>query len=405
MERVRGGEVRREYARETHRRMGRQALRSEARAELARNDGALGEFDDSGVKMADFLGVYGAETIRREQEWALALARKLAETPKSSEAAQFEDIFIQGVNVGNWLGNLGSAGQEAGFEAFAQKATLYDDLSHRVDDIVELEFAEPIVGEDEETSLKKVLLGFDVTTNPSRQVIREKLTKSCNDQVCLPFGWTHLAYYQNDDERRAVERLPRYTIGLSKQDIRGIWEMSEVDPRYGGKIRQMRPSAKTRFKVLTEIRAQNELFYAMLPDDADEEMMLQLEATDQCLNNALTSCAHEIVARQELPKAVLGQIESERRALERAGARDVTLKDRAVIEEFLLKSSHDYFQSEQQERARRGYDVASPDADDPFVQIVSEARVLTARAHRGELDEYRALRPRNRAIDGERDDA
>lgn len=283
--------------------MGRQALRAGApeelglerrpgqrsgiQAELARNDRRLAEFDESGVRMGDFAEIYEAHQVVRDQRWALGLAEQQAEKAKRPEAEQFEDIFIQGINVGDWLGNLNSARREVEFEAFAQRASLYDDLSHRVDDVVELRFAEPITSEDEEASLERVLLGFDVTINPSRQVIREKLTRSCNDGEKLPFGFSHLKYYQNGDERRAVERLPRYTIGLSRYDIRDIWERSEVNPRYGGKIRRMRPSPRTRFKVLTEIRAQNELFYAMLPDDADEELRLQLEATDRCLHNAL----------------------------------------------------------------------------------------------------------------------
>lgn len=393
------GETQRAYGRETHQRMGRQALMARLQTEVRQNDQELREFDDSGVKMGDFSAIYETQQIAKNQRWTLQRARQLAESPKTPEAEQFEDIFIQGVNVGNWLGNLTSARHEIEFEAFAQRATLFDDLSHRVDDVVELTFAEPIVGEDGEASLTQVVLGFDVTVSSSRQVIRKKLTKSCNDGTELPFGWTHLSYYENGDERKEIPRLPRYTIGLSSYDIRDIWERSEVNPRYGGKIRRMKPSPRTQFKVLTEIRAQNELFYAMLPDDADEELMLQLEATDKCLHNALTSCAHEMVERGELPKSVRERIEAEREALRQAGARDVTLKDRQVIEEFLLESSQAYFRSEGEERVRRGTMTHDgEDRDDPFVQIVTEARALTEQAHRGELEQYRAPQPRNQAI-------
>lgn len=101
-----------------------------------------------------------------------------------------------------------------------------------------------------------------------------------------------------------------------------------------------------------------------------------------------------MVARGELPKAVRERIEAERAALKQAGAQDTTIKDRAIIEEFLLENSHAYFRREKEERGR----TVAEGLDDPFVQIVTEARALAAQAHRGELEEYRELQPRNRAI-------
>lgn len=412
------GETRRSYPREAQRQIGRRALRAErygrgseereGRGEAAEvdeqtrltwGDRALMQFDDSGIKMSDFVGIYGAKKVMRDQEWVLGLAQEMAKSRKSPEAAQFEDIFIQGVNIGNWLGNLTTArhgGPE--FDAFAMKAALLDDLSGKTDDVVELKFAEPIEGEDG-SSIASVKLAFDVTTTPQRKAIRDKLTKSCNSgRVDLPFGFTHLEYYENGDERGPVARLPRYTIGLSKYDIRDIWERSSVDTRYGGKIRQMPPSPQTQFKVLTEIRAQNELFYAMLPEDADEALRLELEATDECLQGALTSCAQLMVKRGMLPRAVRDKIEAEHKRLAAAGARNVTTRDRGIIEEYLLESSHAYFQVSEQERARRTGEKPEADQDDPFVQIVTEARRLVTMAQKGELDEYRKPMPRNKGF-------
>ena len=311
--------------------LGRQALANALSAQNAEPE------------MADFADVYPAQKLASDQRYVNNFQSRVADEKSELAPAQiFEQMFTNGVMLGNWLGNSryedGKVVQD--FTVETHNTVPYDDIRNKVDAFTTLHFKEPI--EDEEFGVRtdKVALGFDVTTNNSRRQLLDKLTRSYNGNQELPFGFSHLDYYRDRDEHGPMEMLPRYTIGLSKSDVNAIAETARIRES-DGTVDFGLFSGKNlinRFKVLSEIRAENELYQAMLPDDMDSEMVqqanVQLYAVDQCLHDALEICTQELVNRQCLPPKVIAEVKDAQKS-----GRGV--RARMIVQEYLLAAQQE----------------------------------------------------------------
>lgn len=387
--------------------IGRRAMRSGRRAA---GESAEESFDAGWQKrMGEFQDIYDQETIERDIRYVERTERSFAPEGERRKSAskRFEELFLTGVRRGRWLGDIAQAADgEAPFRVSAEPATKFDDFTHRVDAYATLHFREPLEDEETEMTLERAHMGFDVTLNGDYGAVMDKLTRSCNDGARMPFGFSSLKYYDDDGEHGSVGMLPRYMIGVSGYDMRDAIRAATKDERTG-QIRDFGlysgRNLASRFKVLSEIRAENVLYQAMLPDELDTpELKLasaQLYAVDQELNSALAACTKELVVRKALPPHILAEIE---RASQGQGGQGGLLGARKIIEEFYLKQGRLNFQEERQRRERwQGYpdsgDSAHP-VQDTFVQIMDCCRELTEMAYRGELNNYRAPQARNRSI-------
>lgn len=355
--------------------------------------------DDDGLEMADFADIYPPEKIASDRRYVQKFEKYVSPEGKNALApAQiFEQMFTQGVMLGNWLGNVGFANGQT-FEKFSIEAhnTLpYDDLRNKIDMFATLTFAEPIEDEDYGASIDQMALGFDVTTNNSREKLLDKLTRFYNGGQKLPFGFSHLDYYSNGSEHSALPMLPRYTIGLSATDVNAVAETASVRPTNGTVDFGLFSGQNliNRFKVLAEIRAENELYQAMLPDDMDAEMVqqanVQLYAVDQCLHEALNVCTRELVNRRCLPPPVIAEVEA-------AEQRGHGMRARNIVQEYLLQRSQEIFDSESNERSAWGRETLGD--GDTFVQIIQLCDELKDAAYAGKLDKLRKVMAHNQGI-------
>lgn len=333
-----------------------------------------------------FTDVHDQATLARHARY---VARKDAEfnsgTIEQKLSQQFETIFLDGIRLGNWLGSTTTRADhtiQQNFFLDARPAAKYDDYRHRADVIATLDFTEPI--EDDYGELSQAVLAFDVTINSDPATIRDKLTRAYNDDAELPFGFTHLDYYQSSDSRGTAPMVPRYVIGTSKYDLKNLQEISSTDSN--GHLHINRNSARAlidRFKVLSEIRAQNELFDAMLPDDWDDARVQKaaslIGAVDECLDRALKTSAELLLCSPALPESV--------RQKARSGSAYRT------IEEYLLKSTQAEYSEWLEEQHRRGNFHYGP--QDTYVEIVTSARKLSKAALDGELEDHRQIRAHN----------
>ncbi len=367
--------------------LGERRLSREATRRIGQR--ALGRTVNS-VKLTeeDFADIYSPESIESDLRYVAERKRNFA-NPEIKDAQDFEKLFVRGVQLNRWLGNLPDQRGEVAFSTRTHETADLDDYSHRLDAFTVLRFREP-VETDTGVKLRTLPLGFDVTISGHPETILDKMTRSYNDDAELPFGFSHLKYYTDGREKSSLSLLPRYVIGIDLEELDVLRSKTS-----GSETNLHSPAAlRMRFKTLAEIRAQNELFQAMLPDDAydSEDAKVQLaqayiEVADEQLNRALADCADEMIKRRCLPNDVIKQVEESRNPF----------RARKVIE--------DYFLEESQERFREGWHGRADENMDPFVQIIACARELTAAAYddsqpkrQAAIDERRRVLPQNQKL-------
>ncbi len=352
------------------------------------------------LEMADFADVYSPTKIQQDERYCARMRENFRDQKLVKEAEragvseeelvqirggservdrslQFEKDVVRGIQVGRWLGNLPDQNGALPFTTRTYETTDFDDIVSRIDVFTTLKFREPLET-DTGLEITQLPLGFDVTTNGTRQRVEEKLTKHYSHNAELPFGFSKLTYYTDGKQKGPLELVPRYVIGVGAGDMGAIQRSLQGTAPNLNAARVL----ETRFKILAEIRAENELYEAMLPDGAYESDDIRLrraagyiEATDAQLNRALDLCAQAMVEHKALPPTIREQLDDippQHRG-----------KRRKLIEDYLLQKSHeDYLENQRQIHARLGtyYNQADDPADHPFVQIINSAHRLTAAA-------------------------
>lgn len=348
------------------------------------------------LKMSDFEDVVAADKIKRDEKYVSNAERGFLEMDQDPEritdAKNFEKLFIRGVQLGRWLGNVTNTTEHPTFQTRTYETTPYDDILHRIDAFTTLKLAEPF-----ETSIDTVVenlpLGFDVTTDGRRQTIEDKLTRHYNGSVELPFGFSQIDYYTDGTLKTSLTMVPRYIIGVSGDEVSGFSKQL----KNGQAVNMLSPrNLRTRFKVLTEIRAQNELYEAMLPDDAyeSEDQQIQraisyIETADDKLKTALQICTQEMIKQKVLPNEVIAKIQEKPN------------HQRQIIEEYLINRGHSDYQERMRELCRvqgKVYNATDDDADDVFAQIIHCTRQLSEAARQGKLDDCRKIMAHNKPI-------
>lgn len=321
------------------------------------------------------------------------------DTPSKTRAKQFEMMFLYGVQRNAWLGNTLNIFGQPPFTTDTSATTEYDDYRHRIDAFTTLTFAKAQPNAEHQASSIRAVMGFDATISGNRKVITEKLTRCSNDkQTPLPFGFSQIKYYVNNRSASRQLLVPRYVIGISGQRVQDLQEMARIE-RQNGKITDMRfntgQSAMTRFMVLSEIRAQNELYKTMLPDQLDTPMLkkaaISLDVISEQLNGALDQC----VDRLARLKWVMGDSKLSPQTAQ-------TPEQRAELRQYVEQRVMDHWRQEfiegEEEKARRRNGgflppdfQPSPAFSDTYVQIMQCTQRLTDAAKKGKLNTHRKV--------------
>lgn len=346
------------------------------------------------ISIDDFGDVYDAAKISADKRYVAEVEKYFDESSELKTATVFEQLFINGVVLGNWLGGTTVEGDGVveDFTPSARSANRYDDLRNRIDTAVTLNFDEPVRDDDNRDTMKKLVLGFDVTVNNSKQQLVDKITRSSNTKIELPFGFSRMAYYQDSEGHGKIPLMPRYVVGLSGDTVNEVLRLSKVRTTDNTVDFELF-SAKNlinRFKILSEIRAENELYQAMLPDRLNSRVLrsasTQLYIADRCLHKALKVCTRELVNRKCLPQAI-----NEKVAEAEANGRGT--KARNIILEYLLQRDQEIFDSESKERRAQGKAIIG--TGDTFVQIMQICSQLQEAAYSGKLNRFREVGKRN----------
>lgn len=342
------------------------------------------------MRIEDFVGVYPDAKLRRNERYVRDFrihsnTVKLDNYEGAEESRQLEQIFLEGIQVARWLGNTGTKRSEISglgqFSTLSFEAAEYDDIRHRVDVFTLLKFRQP---PENEAGIKfrTLPIAFDLTLAGNRNAIIDKLTRSCNDDEPLPFGFTRVDYFTDGKNRMGCPIMQRFTVGISGNEIASLVRQMMEHARHPGYGLHSKTNLRTRFRMLSELRAQNELAEAMLPENAYESpsknvriARAYIEVSDRVFSHALSECAQDMVQFRALPTSVLAKIAENPR------------KIRTTIEDYLMWEGQKYFQKDQQEL------IADEVAEgghytDAFVQNMTQTRKLTEAARNGGSKEF-----------------
>lgn len=321
-----------------------------------------------------------------------------------AQAKQFEMMFLYGVQRNAWLGNTLNVFGQPPFTTDTSATTEYDDYMHRIDAFTTLTFANAQSNEVQQASIVRAVMGFDATISGNRETIMRKLTCCNNDKSAqLPFGFSQIKYYVNGRTASKQLLVPRYVIGISGQRVQDLQEMAHFE-RQDGKITDIRfnygQSAMTRFMVLSEIRSQNELYKAMLPDVLDTPLLKKADMSLSIITEQLNSALDQCVDRLSRIKWIMGDF--------KLTPQDAhTPEERKVLREYVQQRIMDHLRKEYDEtreaktrRRNGGYLPANfkldPNFSDTYVQIMECTEKLTAAAKDGKLDKHRTVSTHNK---------
>ena len=359
------------------------------------------------VKMEDFKDVPGINLPMIQNE----LDSRKIELETSSQyddrnelSKLFERLFVIGTVTSGWLGDENDEDHGAGIVIGARLASEYDDLCHGIDSFVTIGRRNP---SEEKGSgdifghylTDSVTIGFDTTLSERSRSLEDKLKKPFN--YPFHYGFTKLTFYEVGDKKCNYGTLPRYVVGLSKGDVKHI----ERDGRNNDAIFNINTTEnlKNRFKILSEIKIENDLFTMALPKNInpynDTGNAQDLFIVDHYTNVALKHAANSLLKKG--PEAIADEDVLERAMLARKEGRlDDMVK---IIRDYLILESQEQFKKNKRvEIAARPDNAGKTDGEidnllheaivkydmnDPFVQIIRYTERLIEEAKTRPMEE------------------
>ena len=314
------------------------------------------------VIMEDFTDIYSSSEINSDQKYISGTEARIEKTPYLQKqqrlANAFEQFFIHGVLNGGWLGRKDTNG----ITAAATSTCKYDDYRNRID-----AFSTLYHRSEKDGKLYASTIGIDVTISGDKKTILDKLTRTSNDNIKRPFGFSKLKYFTNGRSHCSIENVPRYIIGVSEYDVKDIAKLTKFDSRKN-LLNFNTNSAKNleyRYKVLSEMYAENQLYLSRKPEktvsDTEKEAYSKLTNMDKRLKQALLIASEEIAKKGYL------------------GISEHLTGDRLIsaVETKLIERSKQYFKEEQKELQLKRPDlVLDSNHADTYVQIITCTREL-----------------------------
>ncbi|MDO4611877.1 MAG: hypothetical protein Q4B29_00210, partial [Candidatus Saccharibacteria bacterium] len=172
----------------------------------------------SSVPLSEFNDIYTESELKADRIYVENTRRKFGEKGSEQERKRldkvFEEIFVSGVREGGWLGDWDQDRERGGvvkyFDVDARAGTEFEDYRHRVDAFSTLYFKEPVGDEYEGILLDRAILGFDATIGSFPYSIQDKFFRSYNDDKELPFGFSSIKYYCDNETHGKTDLVPRY---------------------------------------------------------------------------------------------------------------------------------------------------------------------------------------------------
>lgn len=313
-------------------------------------------------------------------------------------AKSLERLCLFGIQSNAWLGNVRQADGSLPFTTQSAMATEYDDSLHRVDMFTSILIPKAPTNPGERATNVRLTIGFDATTSQSRKTVLEKLTRCQNDQKAkLPFGFTQIKYGIRGKSPDRYDLVPHYTIGLSQTEVSTLEGMA-IKKKLPGtqKVTDIRfnaaQAAVTRFTILSEMRAQNDLYMVMLPDELDTKQLKtakrMLGRMEEILDTAMDECGAFLVKNNLMFKKYSElDLSKERSPDERQSLRN-------LVEGILNERSRENFSDE-----RRGRPEDLGERTSTYAQIMDCCQELTESAKEGKLDKYRVVGAHTRGFD------
>ena len=315
------------------------------------------------VNVDDFLGYYPEEKIARDKKYVAATEKNIGKNSDTEVnltqklANDFENFFIFGVVTGDWLGSK----EVNGVTAAAGATAKYDDYKHRIDAFSVLYYES-----ERDHKNYSIAIGTDVTISGSHKTIMDKFERPHNESgLELPFGFSKLDYYTNGKVHKEMPLMPRYIIGISNYDVNDINETVATD-HTGAKMFRLATAKNfiNRFKVLSEMYVENQLYLARLPEERETPELKsaynKLKIMDKKLSDALYAATKHL-SLSKWPKRVHEEDYSDKNAFISA------------MEEAVREDSLSYFEENRAERLKKdAQDNSEPDDShtDTYVQIM-----------------------------------
>lgn len=179
----------------------------------------------------------------------------------------------------------------------AMRAHDYDDFFNGVDVAKTFYLSDK---RKEQCGIDFITMAFDVTISEDKDVISHKMAKFDNG---LPYGFTRIKYYaeQMPDSTEIVKSIdkkcvPRFVIGENKTTIGAI--LDKIKP--GHEVEFFKDNSPnsilTRFKILTEVHKEAQLFLDMLSEDEQySEIGDYLGAIDYMIWPQLEQCVKQML--------------------------------------------------------------------------------------------------------------
>ncbi len=194
------------------------------------------------------------------------LAEEAAEEQLVSEL--FEEILADGIIEDRWINYSGKGKEMFNIRELAS-VNKADDYRNRIDVPFCFEFPETA-----DKPAERLFIGFDATISVDGKVLYDKLTRSTNvskefkRDKNLPFGFSTMRYTYDPSNGMLLpaDEAIRYTVCANKQLLNQMQKLHN-DPRPLAEKFQTIGYQEVRFKVLSEIHEQNELFKAMNADN------------------------------------------------------------------------------------------------------------------------------------------
>lgn len=254
---------------------------------------------------------------------------------------KFEKLLINGVSEENWLK----------FPAEVAKASPSDVKNNFVDLFVIVNINPPLLDSETSLSVDNLTFSLNFTLEQSREEIKSLLLKTPDSS--LPNGLTYLG-------ENSVE-IPRLVLGLSDYDLDRVSE--NPNSPFAKKI---------RFKLLSEIVAELDLYLTIFPDST---LPTSLEGDPSpALKNYASLSAASSFFRDLLFDSIESLLDLDLLPPPPRSVSKVPRKLLAYAEAYFKKESRDNFHAETLEKKSRPfYERVGVTDNDTFVQILSLA--------------------------------
>ncbi|MBR3365839.1 hypothetical protein IKG48_01820 [Candidatus Saccharibacteria bacterium] len=311
-----------------------------------------------------------------------------AEEQRDSELLEY--VLKLGILKSDWLKTPNN--QVLKMHELASTEDL-DDYRSRVDISTYIDF--PVT---KSNPAEKIFIGFDATMSTSQKVLKDKLTRSTNvsrenrQEKKLPFGFSTLRYTYDPstNEKLLSDKVPRYTICLSKKLLDSMKEFSQPDKQ--PELNKSAEYQEIRFKILSEIYEQNR-FFKLMNQGVNVEASRILTRISTCVWKSLKDSMIDLINHSDSFSDLKSSIDKIKTLEQSKKTASPATKDELAGQ---IKSSYAKLYEEISER----YFADDHTRNEPsYKALISAVREFDRNAAEGILDKYKAPQVRNVSFD------